>query len=79
MAKPSFKIDGTDSEDIASAWASSLLDAVVPHKPADAEEDWYPKRCGMLGDWGFAQDQSVSPDTESSRCLTVSYFGCRHK
>ncbi|KAG6369163.1 hypothetical protein JVT61DRAFT_1391 [Boletus reticuloceps] len=71
MVKPSLNHDRT--EDNASLWTSAFLDAVAPCKPADAGDDWYPKRCGMLGDWGFAQDLSLTPDAESSRCLTGTF------
>lgn len=43
----------------SQAWVEALAEAAVPAKPKNAKDEWYPQQQGMLGDWGFAQDQSL--------------------
>src|SRR5437899_3518740 len=52
-------------------WQDSIMAAVVPAKPEGAPDSWYPKRKGLMGDWGFAQDKASSAG-ESLRYITVS-------
>ncbi|KIM61136.1 hypothetical protein SCLCIDRAFT_95426, partial [Scleroderma citrinum Foug A] len=48
---------------------------VVPDLPSDKGLRWYPKRTGLLGDWGYAAD--VSGKTSSERdhsCFITGTF-----
>jgi hypothetical protein len=52
-------------------WQDTIMAAVVPAKPEGVPDSWYPKRKGLMGDWGFAQDKASSAG-ESLRYITVS-------
>jgi len=52
----------------------------VPDWPEDKGPDWYPRRTGLLGDWGYGVDCSdaMSRQRDNSCVVTVSilYISC---
>ncbi|KAI6112918.1 hypothetical protein F5141DRAFT_1002968 [Pisolithus sp. B1] len=44
----------------------------VPDWPTDKPSDWYPKRSGMTGDWGFGRDKTL-PASDDKVYLTGTF------
>ncbi|KAI5993338.1 hypothetical protein EDD15DRAFT_2167325, partial [Pisolithus albus] len=44
----------------------------VPEWPTDKPSDWYPKRSGMTGDWGFGRDKTL-PASDEKVYLTGTF------
>lgn len=53
---------------------------VVPDWPKDKGLHWYPKRTGLLGDWGYAADVSGKSSRRDNSCfITLSNIRNRDK